>query len=235
MEWVRRFAPLGVIVALLAGLYLSGASRYVSLESLRTHEAALRGLVDHHFWEALGLFFLVYFTVTAACLPFNLIVTLAGGLMFGPWIGGAATLLAATAGSVVAYYAAQTALGAPLLRMARRRGGALQKIVDGFGRHAFSYVLSLRLVPVFPFWLVSLAAGVASPPLTAYVLGTLVGAVPGCFIYSGLGAGLGKAFAHGEQVDLGVIFSPHIMLPLAGLALLSLGPAILARRRKAAD
>jgi uncharacterized membrane protein YdjX (TVP38/TMEM64 family) len=118
------------------------------------------------------------------------------------------------------------------MRLADRRGGMLQKVIEGFGRNAFSYVLSLRLVPVFPFWLVSLAAGIASPPLWAYVLGTAVGIIPACFIYAGLGHGLGKTFASGEPVHLSTIFAPHIVWPLVGLAALSLLPPAITRFRK---
>jgi uncharacterized membrane protein YdjX (TVP38/TMEM64 family) len=153
--------------------------------------------------------------------------------MFGPWIGGAATVVAGAVGSLGAYFAARTAFGAPLLKLAERRGGMLQKVVKGFGKDAFFYVLSLRLAPVFPFWLVSIAAGVASPPVWAFLLGTAIGIIPGCFIYAGLGSGLGKAFASGEPVHLSILFTPHIILPLVGLAVLSLAPVAVSRLRRA--
>ena len=232
MKAVRSLAPLLVIVLLIAALYLSGAGRYFTLDSLRGHQQALENLVRDHPIESLALYMLAYGAVCALCLPFNLITTLAGGLMFGPWLGGAATVIAGTVGSLGAYFAAHSALGRPLLRMAEKRGGALQKAIEGFGKNAFAYVLSLRLVPVFPFWLVSLAAGVASPPVWTFVLGTAIGIIPGCFIYAGLGSGLGKAFASGEPVHLSVIFAPHILWPLVGLAALSLAPVIVARARK---
>ncbi|HET9160419.1 MAG TPA: VTT domain-containing protein [Caulobacteraceae bacterium] len=229
--WLR-LAPVALILAVLAAIYLSGGAHYFTLASLRDHERTLEGLVERHPLGALALYMGAYAAVCALCLPFNLILTLAGGLMFGPWIGGAATVFAGGVGSLGAYYAARTAIGAPLLHMAERRGGTLKKAIEGFGRNAFSYVLSLRLIPIFPFWLVSVAAGVASPPIWAFLLGTMLGIIPACFIYAGLGSGLGKAFASGRPVTLDIIFAPHIIWPLVGLAVLSLAPAAAARLRK---
>jgi uncharacterized membrane protein YdjX (TVP38/TMEM64 family) len=232
MKAVRRLAPLLVIAAIIAIFFLSGAGRYFTLDSLRSHQQALESLVRDHPIESLALYILAYATVCALCLPLNLVTTLAGGLMFGAWVGGGATVIAGTVGSLGAYFAAHTALGRPLLRMAEKRGGGLEKAMKGFGKNAFAYVLSMRLVPVFPFWMVSLAAGVASPPVWAFVLGTGLGIIPASFIYAGLGSGLGKTFASGEPVHLSVIFAPHILLPLLGLAALSLTPIVVTRLRK---
>jgi uncharacterized membrane protein YdjX (TVP38/TMEM64 family) len=233
LEAVRRFAPIVVIVLILVGLYLSGAQRYFTLESLRAHSQELQALTAAPPVTSVLGYIALYAGCSAVCLPFNLILTLASGLLFGPWVGGAATVVGAAVGSLGAYYAAHTAFGEPLRRYAERRGGSLQKIIDGFGQDAFSYVLSLRLVPVFPFWFVSLAAGIASPPVWSYVAGTGIGVIPACFIYAGLGAGLGKAFASGEPVTLHSILTPHIVLPLLGLSVLSVLPAVITRWRRA--
>jgi uncharacterized membrane protein YdjX (TVP38/TMEM64 family) len=108
----------------------------------------------------------------------------------------------------------------------------LKTLVEGFGRNAFLYVLSLRLAPMFPFWFVSLAAGLASPPLWAYVLGTALGIIPACFIFAGLGSGLGQAFANGEAVSASMFFAPHIIWPLVGMAVLSMVPTLWKQLRR---
>jgi uncharacterized membrane protein YdjX (TVP38/TMEM64 family) len=233
MKALGRFAPLAVILVALVALYLSPARHLITLDSLRSHQLALQSLVAQHPMEALSLYMAAYATCCALCLPFNLVITLAGGLMFGPWVATPATVVAGGIGSLGAYFAARTAFAGPLLRLAERRGGALHKVVDGFGKNAFSYVLSLRLIPVFPFWVVSVAAGVVSPPIWSFVSATMLGIIPATFIYTGLGAGFGKAFASGQPVSLSVIFAPHVILPLLGLAVLSLAPVALARFRKA--
>lgn len=232
MKSLRQFAPLAVILLVVAVLIFSGAGRYFTLDSLRTHQAALQTLVHDHPLASVAVYMLAYAAICALCLPFNLVATLAGGFMFGTWMGGGTTVLAGMVGSLGAYYAARSAFGAPLRRMAERRGGMLQKVIEGFGRNAFSYVLSLRLVPVFPFWMVSVAAGIASPPVWSFALGTGLGIVPASFIYASLGSGLGKAFASGEPIHLSIIFAPTVILPLVGLAVLSLAPVLIGRLRK---
>ena len=233
LKAARRFAPLALIVVALAAVYFSGLGHYFTFDSLRENERALQAWVAAHPVLSVAAYVGVYAAICALCLPFNLVTTLAGGLLFGTWLGGGATVLAGALGSLGAFYAARSAIGGTLMRMAKRRGGALQKLVEGFGRNAFLYVLSLRLAPVFPFWFVSLAAGVAAPPLWAYVLGTALGIIPACFIYAGLGSGLGRTFASGEPVTAHLLLAPHIVLPLAGLALLSLAPTLWSRFRKA--
>ena len=97
--------------------------------------------------------------------------------------------------------------------------------------NAFSYLLSLRLLPILPFWLVNLASGFVDIPLRTYASATFLGIIPGTFIYAGVGAGLGAVFEGREKLDLGVIFKPDILLPLLALALLSLAPTIWKRVR----
>jgi uncharacterized membrane protein YdjX (TVP38/TMEM64 family) len=129
----------------------------------------------------------------------------------------------------VVFLAARAAAG-DFLR--RKAGPAVAKIEQGVRENAFSYILSLRLLPVLPFWLVNLASGFVDIPLRTYALATFLGIIPGTFIYAGVGAGLGSVFEGREQLDLGVIFRPAILLPLIGLALLSLAPMALRRLRR---
>src|SRR4051812_24029965 len=102
---------MAVIVLIAAGLYFGGAAKYFTLESLRTHSQTLETLVAAHPVASVLVYIAVYSLICAACLPFNLIATLAGGLLFGTWLGGAATLAACTIGSLGAYFAAHSAFG----------------------------------------------------------------------------------------------------------------------------
>ena len=166
--------------------------------------------------------------MVAFSIPGALIMTLSGGFLFGAFAGTAATVVGATAGSVAVFLAARTAFG-DVLR--RRAGPAVARIAEGLRRDAFSYLLLLRLLPVFPFWLVNIAVGVVNIPLRTYVLGTVLGVIPGTFIYSALGAGLGTVFDRAEAPNLSVVFEPQILLPLVALALLSLAPIVWRRLR----
>ena len=232
MDKIRRFLPLAILIAAIVAAFASGATRFLNLETLQTHEAALRGFVDENRLLAIAAFIAVYAIATAVSLPGAVILTLAGGYLFGTWVGGASTVVGATVGAVLVYYVVQTSLGEALRAKAEADGGRLKTIIDGVREGAFGYVLTLRLIPLAPFWLVNVAAALANAPLKAYALATLIGIMPATFIYSGVGAGIGAVIARGETPDLGVIFEPQVLLPLVALGLLSLATTLYQRRRK---
>lgn len=231
MKLFKHLWPLLVIAAAIAALFLTGANQYLSLDALRANEAALRGFVAENLALSLLVFVAVYAAVVTTYIPGASILTLTGGFLFGIWVGAAATVVGATLGAIGAWWLIRTALGEPLRHRAEKSGGLLKKLIDGFGGNAFSWVLSLRLVPAAPFWLVNAAAGLGSAPLRPYALATLLGIIPGTVIYSGIGAGLGELFRRGETPNLSVIFEPQFLLPLIGLALLSFIPAMWKRLR----
>ena len=234
MDRIKRFAPLAVLIVAVIAVFASGAGRYLNLEALQTHEAALRGFVEDNLVLALVAFIVVYALATAVSFPGAVILTLAGGYLFGTWVGGTATVIGATVGSIMVFYVVQTSLGAALRAKAETDGGTLKKVIDGVRDGAFGYILTLRLIPVAPFWLVNVAAALANAPFRAYALATFFGIMPATFIYSGVGAGIGALVARGETPDLGVIFEARVLLPLVALALLSLGTTLYQRRRKQA-
>jgi len=231
MGRIKRFAPLVILIAVVIAIFASGAGRYLSLEALQTHEATLRGFVDNNQALALLAFAAVYAVATAVSFPGAVVLTLAGGYLFGTWVGGTATVIGATIGSIMVFYVVQTSLGEALRAKAEADGGTLKKVIDGVRDGAFGYILTLRLIPVAPFWLVNVAAALANAPLKAYALATFFGIMPATFIYSGIGAGIGALVARGETPDLGVIFEPKVLLPLVALGLLSLGTTLYQRRR----
>lgn len=231
MSRIKPYLPLLVLVAVVVAVFASGVTRYLNFEALQTHEAALRGFVSDNVFVAVATFIAVYAVATAVSLPGGLILTLTGGYLFGPWVGGSATVFGATLGAVAVFYAVRTSLGAAMRRRAEASGGKLKAVIDGVEAGAFGYILTLRLVPLAPFWLVNIAAALAHAPLRAYALATFLGIMPATFIYSGIGAGIGELIARGEAPDAGVIFEPKILLPLVGLGLLSLGVTLHQRRR----
>lgn len=232
MDKVKRFAPLAVLMVVVIAVFASGVTRYLNLEALQANEAALRGFIDTNLVLALLAFIGVYALATAVSLPGAAILTLAGGYLFGTWSGGAATVIGATVGAILVFYAVRTSLGEALRARAEASGGTLKKVIDGVGQGAFGYILTLRLIPLAPFWLVNVAAALAHAPVRAYALATFLGIMPATFIYSGIGSGIGALVARGETPDLGVIFEPRILLPLVALGLLSLATTLYQRRRK---
>ena len=232
----KRLWPLAVLGLLFAAAVFSGATRYLNLQTLHAHEAVLRSFIGEHLLLSLVVFMAAYAASTAASLPGASILTLAGGFLFGTWVGGAATVAGATVGAVLVFYAVRTSLGETLRGKAERDGGRLKAMMDGIRDGAFGYILTLRLMPIAPFWLVNVAAGAAHAPVRAYALATFLGIMPATFIFSGIGAGLGAVLARGGEPDLHAFAQPAVILPLAALGLLSLGTTLvrghLTRRRK---
>jgi uncharacterized membrane protein YdjX (TVP38/TMEM64 family) len=105
-----------------------------------------------------------------------------------------------------------------------KAGPFLTKMEDGFRENAMSYLLVLRLVPLFPFWLVNLVPAFLGVPTGTYVIGTFFGIIPGTFVFASVGNGLGALLDAGQDPNLGIIFQPNVLGPLIALALLSLVP-----------
>jgi len=224
-----RALPLLALAALAIGLYGGGAGD-VSLSNLQAHEQALRDFVAEHPVQFVTAYVALYALATGSFVPLGMVLMLAGGFLLGPWIGAAAAVAGATGGALLTYYAARFAAGGPLGR--RARNGKLKKLAEGFGANAFAYILTLRLIPLSPFGLVNVAAGIARAPIRAYLAATVLGSIPICLIYSHLGAGLGDVFASGRQADLSIMSEPRVLIPLLCLAGLSLAAAVLGRRAR---
>lgn len=230
---LRRLWPVGLLLAVLALAYALGLHRLLSFESLAAHRAVLLGFVAGAPVAAGLLYLAAYVLVVAFSLPGGAVMTLAGGFLFGPWLGTALAVAGATAGACLLFLGARYALAESL---ARRAGPLLGRVREGLRRDGFWYLLSLRLVPVVPFWLANLAPALAGMPLAPYAAATLLGIVPGTAVYAGIGAGLGEVFDAGGRPDLSVVLSPGILLPLLGLAALSLlGAWWRGRQRRAAE
>jgi uncharacterized membrane protein YdjX (TVP38/TMEM64 family) len=215
-------------VGLIALAFALDLDERLSFEALRANRAALLALVaERPALTALG-FVAIYATAVALSLPGALILTLAGGFLFGTALATVLVVIGATLGACVIFLIARGALGEPLRA---RAGPWLGRMEAGFRRDALSYLLVLRLIPLFPFWLVNLVPAFLGVPLPTFALATLVGIIPGSLVYASVGAGLGAVFEHGGTPDLGIILEPQILLPLLGLALLALLPVAYRRWR----
>jgi len=227
----RRFAPLQLMLAALALFFALGGHRFLNLDALRANYAALRGFADANPGLAMLAYVGIYFVAVAISVPSAGLLSIVGGLLFGTLAGLSLTVAAATAGAAVVFLVARSALGSAL---AARAGPALDRLRDGFRANDLSYLLVLRLVPLFPFWLVNVAAALLGMRLGRYLLGTFVGILPGTFVYSSVGAGAAAAIEAGGEVPLdGLLLKPEILLPIVGLVLLSLLPVALKRARRA--
>ena len=216
---LARFWPILLLAGLLLAAWASGLTELLSFEALAAHRAALAEAVATHPTAAAAGYVLVYIAVVTLSLPGAVVLTLAGGLMFGPWIGTALTVVGATIGACLLFLIARSAL-APLV--SGRAAGVVELMRPGLERDGFFYLLTIRLIPVLPFWLVNLAPALVGMPFGAFAAATAIGIIPGTAVFAGIGAGLGDVLAAGGRPDLGVLLAPEILLPLLGLAALSL-------------
>lgn len=230
---LRRFLPLILLLgAAVAAFFLVGDK--LNFDTLRDNREALITWRDQNIFVAAAIFTLIYAIVVALSIPGALWMTLLGGFLFGTALGAPLIVLAATTGATTIFLIARSSLGAALKE---RAGPWLAKLEDGFKENAASYLLILRLVPAAPFFIVNLApAFLGVRPLT-FIWTTALGIVPGTVVFTSVGAGLGEVIDRGEQPDLGLIYEPHVLLPLLGLALLSALPIVLKalRGKPAAD
>ncbi len=217
----RRILPLALLAVGLIAFLAFGLDDYVSFDKLQKHREVLLEYVAAHGVLAVILYLVFYVAVIAFSLPGGAFMTITGGFLFGVWAGAVYAVLAATVGAMALYLAARFALG-DLLRA--KAGPAVRKMEAGFRENALSYLLALRLIPLFPFWLVNLVPALLGVPFRVYLIGTFVGIIPGCFIFASVGNGLGTVFAAGRTPVIIIIFAHEILIPIIGLALLALAP-----------
>ena len=239
-----RLLPLLLLVLAAVLVWWSGALDYLSLQKLAEHRQTLRGWVSGNFLLAILVYAGLYALVVALSLPAATPLTLAGGFLFGWLAGGIATVIAATLGAVAVFLLAQTTLAEPL---ARRAGPWLNKLRAGFQSDAISYLLFLRLVPAFPFWLVNLAPALLGVSLRDFVIATFLGIIPASFAFSLTGSGLDSVLLAHQQayerclaqnpthgacsfdLDPARLLTPEPLIALVALGVVALIPAIVKR------
>jgi uncharacterized membrane protein YdjX (TVP38/TMEM64 family) len=224
----RRLWPVAVLLLGLALFFLFGLQRHLSFETLRRNHADLAAWVAGNRGIAELAFIACYAGVVAFSLPVAILMTTLSGFLFGTWLGAFLSVCGASLGSIAVFLAARTAF---YDLFHAKAGAALARLEEGFRRDAFSYLLFLRLLPVFPFWLVNVVAGLTGVRLSLFVLATTIGIIPAACVYAGLGSGFGSLFDKGEMPDFSIIFQWQILGPLLGLAVLALIPALYASFR----
>jgi uncharacterized membrane protein YdjX (TVP38/TMEM64 family) len=220
---LARLWPIAVLALAIGAVFALDLDRFLSFAALREHREALTAFVADHRVIAALCFSGVYALAIALSVPGGAVLTIAGGFMFGSLLGTGLVVVAATLGATLLFLIAKTALGDPLRA---KTGPFLKRMEAGFQQDALNYLLVLRLIPLFPFWIVNLVPAFLGVPLTTYALGTFIGIIPGCFVYASVGNGLGAVFDAGGTPDLTIIFKPEILLPIIGLSLLALIPVV---------
>jgi uncharacterized membrane protein YdjX (TVP38/TMEM64 family) len=225
----RRRLPVGKLVVAVAVVFAVTAffsfdlGRHLTLSALKANKDALRSYTDSHYATTVIIFIAAYCLQTALSLPGAVIFTLTGGFLFGTIWGTVYVNIGATSGAVLAFLTARY-----LFRDAveRRFGVRLDAIQRGFSHNAFNYLLTLRLIPLFPFFLVNLAAGLTRIQLSTYTVATAIGIVPASIVYANAGSQLGRI------ESLTDIASPRVLGAFVLLGLLALVPVAYQRLRR---
>jgi uncharacterized membrane protein YdjX (TVP38/TMEM64 family) len=242
----QRWAPLLFIAALSGFVFAMGWHQYLSFKTIGLNYESLKAFIAENLFLAILLYAGLYIVVIALSLPGGLIMTLAGGLLFGWQVAAPVTILAATIGATIIFLVAKTSFGETL---AAKAGPWIGKLREGFQENALSYLLFLRLVPAFPFVVVNLAPALLGVRLRTYVLGTLIGIIPGTTAYSIAGAGLGsvvrsqnKIYAaclaeKGEgncvySIDFSALVTKELVFAGAALGVVALVPVVVNWFRK---
>jgi uncharacterized membrane protein YdjX (TVP38/TMEM64 family) len=236
-----RWLPLVAIVAVAGFALVMGWHRCLSFKAIGLNYEALTNFIAGNLVGALAIYAVVYVAAVTLSLPGALILTLTGGLLFGWQIALPVAVVAATTGATILFLVARTSLGDLL---ASRAGPAIACLRAGFQKNALSYMLFLRLVPIFPFVVINLAAALLGVPLGTYILGTFLGIIPGTAAYAVAGSGLasvieaqnasyraclarGGAGGCDYTIDTGALITKELVLALVLLGVVALVPVVL--------
>lgn len=221
---LKRFLPLFIIVAALAAFFALGGPQYISLDSLRDNQEFLKAFVADNYILAVVGFVVLYAVLVAISVPGAGFLSIFAGFLFGLTTGVPAVIIGATVGATILFLVVRSAFGTGL---AAKAGPYMERFEHGLKEHQLSYLFILRLVPLFPFFIVNIVPPLFDVKLRNYVLATLFGIIPGSFVFVSVGNGIGDALSAGQDVPLsGLMFRPAVIVPIIGLILLSLIPVI---------
>lgn len=213
---------IAVGVAAVAGAVL--LREHLDFDTLRDNRAALIAFRDAHMVLAVVAFIGAYVVIVGLSLPGATVATLTGGFLFGTFPGVLYNVTGATLGAILIFLAARAGLGARLAARMEASEGAAKRFKAAIDANQWSALFLLRLVPAVPFFVANVLPALFDVPLSRFAVTTALGIIPGALVYTSVGAGLGAVFEAGGTPDLGLIFSPPILLPILGLCLLAALP-----------
>ena len=229
-----RLLPIAiiVIVAIIGAFTLR---EHLSFEALGNNRDALIAFRDANYLLTVLAFIAAYVVIVAFSLPGATAATLTGGFLFATFPGALFNITAATIGATLIFLAAKFGLGDRLAAKMDASDGKIQKIKAGIDENQWSMLFLIRLVPAVPFFVANLLPALVGVSTFRFVVTTFLGIIPGAVVYTSIGAGLSEVFAAGETPNLGIIFEPHILLPILGLAGLAALPIVIKALRRNKD
>lgn len=231
---IKRYLPLAVVLCGAAAGFIL-LKDVLSFETLRDNREALIAFRDANYLLTVAGFVLIYALIVAFSLPGATVATLTGGFLFATFPGALYNVAGATLGATAIFMAVRWGLGDKLGQKFENSEGAVKKIKDGIDENQWSMLFLMRLVPAVPFFVANVVPAFLEVPVHRYVISTFFGIIPGALVFTSVGAGLGEVFARGETPDLSIVFEPHVLLPILGLAALSTLPIALKALRTQKD
>lgn len=223
--WLRRLPFLLILATAVLGAVALRDD--LSFETLARHREELLAFRDAHYLWAVLAFLAAYVIIVALSLPGGTVATLTGGFLFGLFPGVLYNVLGAGTGAILVFLAARSSFGEALARKLAAAGGTAGRLQARLRENEWSVLFLMRLVPLVPFFVVNLIPAFVGTSLFRFAVSTFLGIIPGALVFTSVGSGLGAVFARGEAPDLGVIFTPPVLLPLLGLAALAALPMLL--------
>lgn len=218
---IKRWSLLVSIFILLGLFFYFKLYDLLSFESIKAHRMALLALKDEYFFGSILLYLLTYILVVAASVPGAAVLTILGGFLFGTILGSLLVIIGATLGAMLVNLAVEFAFREWFIKVSSE---GIKRMEAGLKKNAVSYLLFLRLVPIFPFWLVNIVPALLGISRRIFFITTLIGIIPGTVVYVLVGNGLGRIFDQHQTPNLGMIFEPRLLIPLCALGVLSLLP-----------
>jgi uncharacterized membrane protein YdjX (TVP38/TMEM64 family) len=228
-SFARRLPLIAILVVAVVGAFT--LRDYLSFDALSQNREALLAFRDANYLLSVLAFIAIYIVIVAFSLPGATIATLTGGFLFATFPGALFNIMGATIGATAIFLAARWGLGERLGAKLEASEGVTKKIKDGIDENQWSMLFLIRLVPAVPFFLANLIPAFLEVPLHRFVISTFLGIMPGAVVYTSVGAGLGEVFSRGETPNLGIIFEPHVLLPILGLCALAALPIVLKAMR----
>lgn len=220
---LNRFIPLAFIIIAMGVIYFSGMYHYVTFETLKYYDQILESFVIHHFIWISVLYILIYITAAALSFPGAFILTIFGGYFFPQPLCTIYVVCSATCGATIVFLVTKTALGDSLKDKAIP---FLKKMEKGFKEHGASYLLFLRFIPIFPFWIMNIAPAFLHISIKSFIWTTFVGVIPGSIVLTLAGSGLKKVFENNEVFSIHTVFNTQMKIALCLLGFLALSPIL---------
>ena len=228
---ILRHLPM-ILIVLVATVGAFTLRDHLSFDTLRANRDALLAYRDSNFLGLAAIFVCLYILIFTFSLPGAAVASVSGGFLFGLIAGTGLNVVSATIGACAIFMAARWGLGEALTKKLEASEGTIRKLKDGLRENEISVLFLLRLVPVVPFFVVNLLPALVGVRFVNFLFTTAIGIIPGAIVFTWIGVGLGEVFDRGENPDLSLLWEPHVIGPILGLAVLAVLPIVIKAMRR---